>query len=103
MKTQEEPAHGVWIEFLDTHGDTVAQQVVDEWRGRPVPDRGDYIEFAATAGAPWHSGIVIARRVDRQQAADGSPRLWVRLIVRLDAAPARARIAPRRSVPFSQN
>lgn len=103
MKTQETAACGVWIEFLDARGNTVAQQIVDAWQGRPVPDRGDYVEFAVAANAQWLRGTVIARRFDRQRAADGSPRLWVRLVVRVDEASLPVRTASRRSTAFSRN
>lgn len=103
MKTQEAAACGVWIEFLDARGDTVAQQIVDAWQGRPVPDRGDYVEFADATHSTWRCGTVIARRVDRQRAADGSLRLWVRLVVRVDEAALPVRLAPRRQTAFSRN
>lgn len=94
MKTDTIGACGVWIEFLDERGHTVAQHVVDEWHGRPVPERGDHVDFADIVGVRKHRGTVIGRHFDMQQSLDGEPQLWVRLVVRVDpngAAPVRVR------------
>jgi hypothetical protein len=94
MKTDAIGACGVWIEFLDERGNTVAQHVVDEWHGRPVPERGDHVDFADIVGVRKHRGTVIGRRFDMQQSVDGEPQLWVGLVVRVDAdvaLPVRAR------------
>jgi hypothetical protein len=84
MKTDVHGACGVWIEFLDERGNTVAQHVIDEWHGRPVPNRGDRFELADVVGVRKHRGIVIGRRFDLQQSPDGDPQLWVRLVVRVE-------------------
>lgn len=84
MKTEQLAACGVWIEFLNHRGDTVAQHVVDEWHGRPVPNRGDYVDFADVIGVRMHKGVVIGRRFDVQHSADGVPQVWVRLVIRVE-------------------
>lgn len=88
MKTDLQEACGVWIEFLDEQGNTVAQQVIDEWHGRPVPQRGDELHFDEVVGARKCRGTVIARRFDMQYSVDGAPQLWVRLVVRATAETA---------------
>jgi len=101
MKTEAVGVCGVWIEFLDERGHTLAQHVVDEWHGRPVPNRGDHVDFADIVGVRMHGGVVIGRRFDLQHSLDGEPQMWVRLVVRIDAA---AVTRPRRcEVPFSVN
>jgi hypothetical protein len=84
MKIEQLGACGVWIEFLNDRGDTVAQHVVDEWHGRPVPDRGDYVDFADVVGVRLHKGVVIGRRFDLQHSVDGVPQVWVRLVIRIE-------------------
>jgi hypothetical protein len=84
MKTEATAASGVWIEFLDDRGHTVARHVVDEWHGRPIPARGDHVDFADIVGVRKHRGVVIARQFDMQHSPDGEPQVWVRLVVRVD-------------------
>lgn len=102
MKTKVQGACGVWIEFLDRRGNTVAQHVIDEWHGRPVPDRGDRFELADVVGVRKHRGIVIGRRFDLQHSPEGEPQLWVRLVVRVEPSPS-DRFAQPRSPTFSLN
>ena len=102
MKTETIGACGVWIEFLDDRGNTVAQHVVDEWHGRPVPNRGDHVDFADIIGVRKHRGTVIGRRFDMQQSPDGESQLWVRLVVRVDSG-GYARVAPCGEAKFSLN
>lgn len=103
MKTEQLSACGVWIEFLDRRGHTVAQHVVDEWHGRPVPNRGDHVDFADIVGVRQQAGTVIARRFDVQHSEDGVPQVWVRLVVRVDDSAAEYGLARRTAVPFSRN
>lgn len=101
MKTAIRDAAGVWIEFLDDRGHTVASHVIDEWHGRPVPARGDQVDFADVVGVRKHRGTVIARQFDLQHSADGEPQVWVRLVVRVERDPVLS-VVPRRQA-FSQN
>ena len=77
------PVCGIWIEFLDENGNTLARHVVDEWHGRPVPARGDRFQVADIIGVRNHQGIVVARRYELQHTPEGEPRLWVQLAVRV--------------------
>jgi hypothetical protein len=89
---------GVWIEFLDAHGHTLEQHVVDEWHGRPVPARGDSFHMADVIGIRRFQGVVVGREADLQHTSEGEPRLWVRLTVRV------TEVAARRTLPeFSFN
>ncbi|MCE9605600.1 MAG: hypothetical protein K8U03_11965 [Planctomycetia bacterium] len=74
---------GIWIEFLDESGNTLARHIVDEWHGRPVPARGDRFHVADIIGVRNHQGIVVDRRYELQHTAEGEPRLWVQLVVRV--------------------
>ena len=103
MKTEQLSACGVWIEFLDRSGNTIAQHVVDEWHGRPIPNRGDHVDFADIVGVRRQAGTVIARRFDVQQSEDGVPQVWVRLVVRIDEATAECGLMRRTAVSFSRN
>jgi len=82
------PVSGLWIEFLDERGHTLARHVVDEWHGRPVPARGDRFEVSDIIGVRCHHGIVVARREELQHTLEGEPRLWVQLTVRVMSRPA---------------
>ncbi len=83
----ELPVAGLWIEFLDERGNTLARHVVDEWHGRPVPARGDRFEVSDIIGVRCHQWIVVARREELQHTADGEPRLWIQLTVRVMSRP----------------
>jgi len=102
MKTKVQGACGVWIEFLDERGNTVARHVIDEWHGRPVPDRGDRFELADVVGVRKHRGVVIGRNFDLQHSPDGKPQLWVRLVVRVERTTT-DRFVQRRRTTFSLN
>lgn len=102
MKTVLHGACGVWIEFLDERGNTVAQHVIDEWHGRPVPERGDRFELADVVGVRKHRGVVIGRRFDLQHSPEGEPLLWVRLVVRVESTTS-DRFVRRREATFSLN
>ena len=82
------PVVGLWIEFLDERGNTLARHIVDEWHGRHVPARGDRFEVSDIIGVRRHQGIVVARREELQHTADGEPRLWIQLTVRVTSRPA---------------
>lgn len=82
------PVAGLWIEFLDEHGNTLARHVVDEWHGRAVPARGDRFEVSDVIGVRRHQGIVVGSRQELQHTADGEPRLWIQLTVRVTSRPA---------------
>lgn len=77
------PVCGIWIEFLDECGNTLARHVVDEWHGRPVPARGDRFQVADIIGVRRHQGIVVSSRYELQHTPEGEPRLWVQLAVRV--------------------
>jgi len=82
------PVSGLWIEFLDERGHTLARHVVDEWQGRPVPARGDRFEVSDIIGVRRHQGVVVVRREELQYTPEGEPRLWVQLTVRVMSHPA---------------
>jgi hypothetical protein len=82
------PVSGLWIEFLDERGHTLARHVVDEWHGRPVPARGDRFEVSDIIGVRRHQGVVVVRREELQHTPEGEPRLWVQLTVRVMTHPA---------------
>ena len=86
--TLELPVAGLWIEFLDERGHTLARHVVDEWHGRPVPARGDRFEVSDIIGVRRHQGLVVGRREELQHTLEGEPRLWVQLTVRVSSRPA---------------
>jgi hypothetical protein len=104
MKTDMMAAAGVWIEFVDQRGHTVAQHVVDEWHGRPVPNRGDHVDFADIVGVRMHRGIVIARHFDVQHSLEGLRQVWVRLVVRVNSTDAPLpHLGTRLHAEFSRN
>jgi hypothetical protein len=86
--TSDLPVSGLWIEFLDERGHTLARHIVDEWHGRPVPARGDRFEVSDIIGVRRHQGMVVARREELQYTPEGEPRLWVQLTVRVMSRPA---------------
>ena len=87
MKTelQEAMTSGVYVEFRDAAGNTIGQVLYTDWRGRPVPAVGD----ALACNVPSSSGSdpakllgrIISRQFELQHEVDGSPCVWVRLIV----------------------
>ncbi|MBL9093019.1 MAG: hypothetical protein JNL96_17505 [Planctomycetaceae bacterium] len=97
-ETAEAAVCGVWIEFLDGRGNLLDQHVIDEWHGRPVPQRGDHFHMSDVVGVRRYRGLVIARHFDLQRTADGAPRMWVRLLVRVAQMPK-----PEAVAEFSRN
>ncbi len=111
MKTElrEAMTSGVYVEFRDGVGNTVGQALYTDWRGRPVPAVGDMLASdvpgastpKASASAAKLSGCVIARYFELQTEADGTPCVWVRLIVEVTSG--RRELKSRSSVTFSRN
>lgn len=85
---------GIWIEFLDEGGNTLARHVVDEWHGRPVPARGDRFQVSDIIGVRNHHGIVLDRRYELQHTPEGEPRLWVQLAVRVSTRSSALNVRP---------
>lgn len=82
---------GIWLEFIDDDANTVAQQIVDDWDDRPVPDKGQAVRWE-DGGDRCREGVVVARQFDLQHTAEGEPRLWVRLLVRVGRPAFRRRM-----------
>jgi len=101
-KLREAMTSGVYVEFRDGLGNTVGQALYTDWRGRPVPALGDMLasEVQGTNAAKL-SGCVVARHFELQTEADGSPCVWVRLIVEI--ASGRRDLKSGSSVTFSRN
>ncbi len=76
-----ESVAGLWLEFLDGESNTVARQIVDDWRGS-VPRRGETLRWSGPDGRA-QEGLVVARQDDLQHGASGEPQLWVRVLVRI--------------------
>jgi hypothetical protein len=78
---------GAWLEFLDSEGNTLAEHVVDDWNGRHVPDRGEYVLWNSgdSNTGEWQEcrGVVVARHFDLQHTCEGEPQLWMRLVMRV--------------------
>ena len=93
---------GAWLEFLDSDGNTLAEHVVDDWNGRRVPDRGEYVLWNTgdMNTGEWREcrGVVVARHFDLQHTCEGEPQLWMRLVLRV--VPLTRHCA---QVPFSRN
>ncbi len=83
MKTElrEAMTSGVYVEFRDATGNTVGQALYTDWRGRPVPAVGDLLATNVPATAEKLSGRVVSRQFELQTEPDGSPCVWVRLVV----------------------
>lgn len=99
---------GVFVECVDAHGFLLGQAVYFDWCGQPVPAVGDTLQctLRAPSGAEQTVvGRVRARHFDVQRADDGTPAVWVRVVL----TPASTRAAttvphPRhRAVRFSRN
>jgi hypothetical protein len=108
MKTalREAMTAGVYVEFRDAAGNTIGQALYTDWRGRPVPAVGDMLacDVQAIAGPAVRKllGRVASRQFEVQREADGSPAVWVRLIVETKAGAPRPTTAPR-AATFSRN
>lgn len=104
-KLMEAMASGVFVEFRDPSGNTLGQAVFTDWRGRPLPAIGDMLasEVASTSGGATRlSGRVVARRFDLQHEADGSPCVWVCLVVKAQSGVGSAASRPH-AIDFSRN
>jgi hypothetical protein len=108
MTTQlkEAMTSGLFIEFRDSAGNTVGQALYTDWRGRPVPALGDMMssDFVATQASQRRRirGCVIARHFELQREPDGSPCVWVRLIVETCSSVSHTHGA-RKPAAFSRN
>ncbi|HEY1601525.1 MAG TPA: hypothetical protein VGG64_18130 [Pirellulales bacterium] len=112
MKTelQEAMTSGVYVEFRDVAGNTIGQMLYTDWRGRPVPAVGDAIACnIPSPGSASNSlqagklqGRIISRQFELQHEVDGSPCVWVRLVVETQAGAKRSSVA-RRGTSFSEN
>jgi len=102
---QEAMTSGVYVEFRDVAGNTTGQALYTDWRGRPVPAVGD--AMVCDVQAPTDStvgklvGCVIARQFEVQRELDGSPSVWVRLVVETNTGEPPS--ATRRALSFSRN
>jgi hypothetical protein len=87
MKTElrEAMTSGVYVEFRDASGNTVGQALYTDWRGQPVPNVGDMIasdvQAFGSASPEKLCGRVISRQFELQSEPDGTPCVWVQLIV----------------------
>lgn len=104
---REAMTSGVLVEFHDTRGKLLGQVVYTDWRGRPVPALGDTLASPASATAHADSvpmrGRVVARHFQLQAEEDGTPCVWVRLVVAVPSKSASRAEGARRGVCFSQN
>jgi hypothetical protein len=112
MKTelQEAMTSGVYVEFRDAAGNTIGQMLYTDWRGRPVPAVGDAL--ACNIPSPGSSsgklqagklqGQIVSRQFELQHEVDGSPCVWVRLVVETQTGAKRSSVA-RRGISFSEN
>jgi hypothetical protein len=104
---REAMTSGVLVEFQDAQGNLLGQVVYTDWRGRPVPALGDTLASPASAAPhtdsiPLH-GRVVARHFQLQAEEDGTPCVWVRLVVAVPPTSATSAEGARRGVCFSQN
>ncbi len=94
MDLREAMTSGLFVEFLDSLGNSAGTAVYFDWSGQPVPTVGE--RFTCTVGhGPGIrkrvlAGYVKHRSFDVQTGDDGSPCLWVRLVVDLEGVRARA-------------
>jgi len=102
---REAMTSGVLVEFHDAQDKLLGQAVYTDWRGRPVPAVGDMLASSVrTAGAAEPvsmRGRVVARHFQLQAEADGTPSVWVRLVVAV--SPKNRTHAGAHGVHFSQN
>jgi len=103
---KEAMTSGLFVEFGDCAGNTVGQALFTDWRGRPVPAVGDMMSSDAVVPDATQRrklrGCVIWRQFDLQRESDGTPCVWVRLIVETRLSDSRTQ-ASRRPVTFSRN
>lgn len=87
MKTElrEAMTSGVYVEFRDASGNTVGQALYTDWRGQPVPNVGDMmasdVQASGSASTERLCGRVVSRQFELQSEPDGTPCVWVQLIV----------------------
>ncbi|MGE0608559.1 MAG: hypothetical protein AB7O62_15795 [Pirellulales bacterium] len=78
---------GVMVDVQDTLGNSIAQAVYVDWRGRPVPGIGDTMCCDAvcltTNRGSRVRGVVRARFFDVQTEASGAAAIWVRIELEL--------------------
>ena len=97
---------GLFIEFVDAWGHTVAQALLPGWAPQPLPDVGD--TFSCAAQSTSHDrmvrlrGEVVARHFDAQRHDDRAV-VWVRLRVRTQASSKTSVPRRRRPVGLSSN
>jgi hypothetical protein len=105
-KPREKTTAGVYVEFRDAAGHTIGQALYPDWQGRPVPAVGDLLtcDALSTGGqnAPKLVGRVASRRFDVQQTVDGTPCVWVQLIVAAKSGVAQES-GRRGEIGFSRN
>ena len=97
---------GVFVEYRDEHGNTLAQAVFTGWQGRPVPNVGDTVCCAVRLTFNGRRrkllGRVMRRHFEMQHEDDGQPCVWVRLLmVIVDPPVAEPKRQPR--IRFSSN
>lgn len=109
MDLREAMTAGVFVEFLDSFGNSAGTAVYFDWNGSPLPAVGDRVtcEVAREPGrlaSTTLQGYVKRRSFDMQQDDDGAPCVWVRLIVDIGAADQRPERRLRASrICFSAN
>jgi len=95
---------GVLVDARDANGNSVAQAVYFDWRGRPVPAVGDWMQCDGVSLSDGRrrriEGRVQSRHFDVQMDEQGDTCVWVRVVL-VASEPSR-RAAPRRIV-FSAN
>lgn len=94
----ETPLHeamtsGVLVDVRDAKGNSVAQAVYFDWRGRPVPAVGDSMSCDGVSLADGRKerihGRVRERQFDVQVDELGEVSVWVRVVLMMHNAPRR--------------
>ena len=99
---------GVLVDVQDAQGNSVAQAVYFDWRGRPVPGIGDTMCCDAVSpsgsGGGKMRGVVRTRNFDVQTEAGGGIAVWVRIELELlDTQPVAASSKTPYRARFSAN
>jgi hypothetical protein len=104
---REAMTSGVLVEFRDAAGNTLGQAVYLDWRGRPLPARGDVVSCEVprpgAGGRRKLWGRVRSRQFDVQRDASGEACVWVRVVVAAFETSAPARAERQGRVSFSVN
>lgn len=109
IEEMETPLHeamtsGVLVDVRDADGNSVAQAVYFDWRGRPVPAVGDSMScdgFSLSDGRPQRIvGRVRERQFDVQMDELGEVCVWVRVVLVMHEAPRAAKLG---RMAFSAN